>query len=110
MSTDSQHTDEPVLTPTPTQVASPQTNTLAVISLVCGLLGLFTSFFIPLLMQLAAIVCGHIARGQIRRSDNTQTGAGVALAGLILGYVGIVLGLIVILFFSALLFAGLALQ
>ena len=48
---------------------------------------------------IAAIVTGHIARSQIRRSG--ESGDGMALAGLILGYVGLVLSaLFVVLFIT----------
>ena len=38
----------------------------------------------------AAIVCGHIALSQIKASAGHLTGRGVAIAGTILGYVGLV--------------------
>ena len=55
------------------------TNTLAISSLVCGIIG----WIIPILFALLAIIFGHVARSQIKR--NGQGGAGLALAGLILG-------------------------
>lgn len=61
--------------------ASSSTNGLAIASLVCGIV------WVCGLGSIAAIVCGHIGRSQIRR-DRSQ-GAGMALAGLILGYVGL---------------------
>ena len=39
-----------------------------------------------------AIIMGHISRRQIRESG--EQGDGMALAGLILGYIGLVLGII----------------
>jgi Domain of unknown function (DUF4190) len=64
--------------------AAAPTNGLAIAALVCGVGGFFIGLsFIP------AIICGHIARRQIRQTG--EQGAGLALAGLILGYVGIVL-------------------
>jgi hypothetical protein len=59
--------------PTPGYYAPP-TNTLAIIALILGFV------FAP-----AGIVCGHIALGQIKRTG--EGGRGLALAGLILGYV-----------------------
>lgn len=56
------------------QPARPGTNVFAVLALVL-------SFFIGIL----GIVFGHIARAQIRRTG--EGGAGLALAGLIIGYV-----------------------
>jgi hypothetical protein len=50
------------------------TNVLAIVALV-------SAFFIPV----AGIVCGHLALGQIKRTG--ENGRGLALAGLIIGYV-----------------------
>jgi hypothetical protein len=61
------------------------TNRLAVASLVSALL----VFAVPLPTSILAIVFGHIARGQIRRTG--EKGAGLALAGLVLGWAEVVL-------------------
>jgi VIT1/CCC1 family predicted Fe2+/Mn2+ transporter len=60
--------------------AAASTNSLAVASLLLGFLSLFPLFGI------LAVVLGHVARAQIRKSAGRQKGAGMALAGLILGY------------------------
>jgi type IV pilus assembly protein PilA len=62
---------------------SPETSGLAIGSLVCGIL----FFFLP--SAIAAIVMGHISRAEIRRSGGRKTGDGMALAGLVLGYMGV---------------------
>lgn len=69
----------------------PRTNTLAIVSLVMAVLG-FT--FLPLISSICAVVFGHIARGQIRRTG--EGGSGFATAGLIIGYVSIVLFVIAV--------------
>src|SRR3954452_155246 len=63
-------------------------NPLAVVSLVAGCAQILFWF----VGAIVAIVTGHLARHQIRRSDDE--GAGMALAGLILGYVGLVLSIL----------------
>lgn len=75
----------------PTYVSAPvvPTNVLAIVSLVTGLLG-FT--FAPFIGSLAAVITGHLALNQIKHT--TEQGRGMAVAGLILGYV--VLGLILV--------------
>ncbi|GGE39658.1 hypothetical protein GCM10007421_12010 [Halopseudomonas oceani] len=76
---------------TPQAAQQPQvatTSSLAIISLVSGIVGLF------IFGSLIAIVCGHIARSQIKNSGGTQSGDGMALTGLILGYIGIALWLL----------------
>jgi type IV pilus assembly protein PilA len=64
--------------------APPQTSVKAVVSLVCGLL-----FFVPLAF-IAAIVFGHIGLSEIKRSAGRLKGEGMAIAGLVLGYLWIV--------------------
>jgi hypothetical protein len=68
----------------------PTTNGLAIASLACGL----AQFIFGPLATIPAIVFGHIARSQIKRTG--EQGAGLALAGLILGWVTVVLGIVVI--------------
>ncbi|HUN31667.1 MAG TPA: DUF4190 domain-containing protein [Trebonia sp.] len=64
----------------PYPVARP-TNGLAIAALVCGVGGFVIGLsFIP------AIICGHLARRQIRQTG--EQGEGMAITGLILGYVG----------------------
>jgi uncharacterized protein DUF4190 len=59
-----------------------RTNSLAVASLV---LGIASWCACPIVGGLAAVILGHVARGQIRRTG--EGGGGLAIAGLILGYV-----------------------
>ena len=66
------------------------TSSLAIVSLVAGC----AQPFIPVLATIAAIVTGHVARAQIRRTG--ERGGGLALAGLILGYLGLAFGVLVI--------------
>lgn len=57
----------------------PVTNSAAIASLVCGILGTMTG-----ITAIPAVVLGHIARRQIRQTG--QDGDGLATAGLVLGY------------------------
>ena len=66
-------------------VTTPTKNELAVISLVTSLNG----FLIPIVPQISEIICGHIARSEIRLSGGVQTGCGIALAGLVISYLNI---------------------
>jgi hypothetical protein len=54
---------------------------MAITALVCG-----AASFVVGITFIPAIVCGHIAQRQIRQTG--EQGGGLALAGLILGYVG----------------------
>lgn len=62
----------------------PQTAGIAVASLVLGILGLFSAG----LTALAAVICGHLARGKIESSRGRLSGGGLAIGGLITGYLG----------------------
>ena len=78
-----------------------QTSPLAITSLVFGLLGFL---LLPVIGSLVAIVTGHLARSEIRRTPQRFEGDGLAVAGLALGYVAIGLGLLTLL--VALVFVG----
>jgi type II secretory pathway pseudopilin PulG len=63
--------------------ASAETSGKAIVSLVCGLL-----FFVPMAF-IAAIVFGHLAISEIRKSAGRLKGESMAMAGLVLGYIWI---------------------
>ncbi len=68
-----------------------RTNPMAIASLVCGLAQPFTGG----LTMIPAVILGHVARSQIRRTG--EDGSGLATAGLVLGWVGIGVVVLVIL-------------
>lgn len=72
--------------------AYPRTSTMAVLSLIFGIL---SYVFLPFIGALVAVICGHAARSEIRRAPpGTVDGDGMALAGLILGWIQIALSVI----------------
>jgi hypothetical protein len=74
------------------QQAPPQSSNKAIASLVCGVL------FLCAPASIAAIILGHLALVDIKRSANRMTGHGLAIAGLVMGYLGIALTTIYIVF------------
>ncbi|MDO4658184.1 DUF4190 domain-containing protein [Kingella sp. (in: b-proteobacteria)] len=66
------------------------------LSLVFGLLGMVGGIPSAGVINLAAIVMGHMARSQIRQ-NLSEDGAGMALAGLIMGYIGLLIVPLVVL-------------
>lgn len=74
------------LSNSPNTPAAP-TNTMAIISLATGVA---SWVLLPLVGAIVAIVTGHIARGEIKRSGGLQDGDGLAIAGLVLGYLNLV--------------------
>ena len=81
----------------PGQPAWRPTNQLAIASIACAA----AQLLVPILTAIPAIILGHIARSQIRRTG--ENGDGLALAGLIIGYAGAVLGLIGLIVFLSIL-------
>jgi hypothetical protein len=83
------------------------TNSLAVVSLIFGILGWTV---LPFIGAIVAIICGHLARGEIRQShvDNRPEGDGMAVAGLVLGYSQLLLSVLAIFLIIAMLVFGLA--
>ncbi|MCX7005865.1 MAG: DUF4190 domain-containing protein [Kiritimatiellaeota bacterium] len=63
---------------------------LAIWSLVLGLLPL---------RAIPAISCGHLARSRIKRAAGALSGRGLALTGIILGYVGLMMQALIAVFF-----------
>jgi Domain of unknown function (DUF1707)/Domain of unknown function (DUF4190) len=84
-----------IIAPAPAARAEPRTNPLAIAALACGLAGVFTSG----LTSIPAIILGHIARGQIRRSG--ANGKGLATIGLALGWAAVAMAAIMTIAFTA---------
>lgn len=64
----------------------PRTNSLAVVSLIAGIAGLI---ILPLIGSIVAVITGPMAKRQI--AQRGEGGSGMATAGIITGWVGIVL-------------------
>lgn len=84
-------------------VAPRQTSALAVVSLI---MGIASWTVLPFVASIVAIITGHMARAEIRRRPLELEGDGMAVTGLVLGWVmvGAVLAaiLVFILFFGGL--------
>jgi hypothetical protein len=65
--------------------APARTSGLAIASLVCGIAGI-TCMFLP---GIAAVICGHMALRQIADPNVRMEGRGMAIAGLVLGYLSV---------------------
>jgi len=62
---------------------SQTTNGMAVASLVLGIVWIFW------VGSILAVIFGYVGKGQIDRSGGTQGGRGLAIAGIVLGWVGV---------------------
>jgi hypothetical protein len=77
--------------------AAPKTNGLAIAALVVSLVSLVMCPPVGL----AAAIMGHIARKQV--AERREEGAGMALAGIIVGWIGVALSAAIALFYLAVL-------
>jgi len=75
---------------------APKTNTLAIVSLVAGIIG----------FNLIAVILGHIALSQIKRTG--EGGRTLAIVGLVLGYLAIAAIIIFVAISGSLAFTGVA--
>ncbi|MGI8787631.1 MAG: DUF4190 domain-containing protein [Pyrinomonadaceae bacterium] len=75
-------------TPFQPPVAGGQDKTLAIVSLVCGILSIVCC---GLLAGIPAIITGYMAKNKVDQNPQQYTGRGMAVAGMILGGISIVL-------------------
>jgi hypothetical protein len=59
------------------------TSTAAIVSLVFGIL---SWMLLPFAGAVVAVIAGHMARGEIRRANGAMDGDGLAIGGLVLGW------------------------
>jgi hypothetical protein len=71
----------------------PKTSALAIWSLVLGILSLMC---FSIFAAIPGVICGHKALSKIRQSAGAFTGQGLAIAGLVTGYLGIAWAIIFI--------------
>jgi type IV pilus assembly protein PilA len=77
-------TPAPALGPSAEGTVFPaQTSGKAIASLVCGL------FLFAFPLSILAIIFGHLSVSEIRKSAGQLKGEGIAIAGLVLGYIGL---------------------
>lgn len=86
------------------------TSGLAIASLVCGIVSLFLCY-VHAVAAVPAVICGHMAIKRIRESAMPTGGRGLAVGGLVTGYLGVLaqlatLGFIGVFFFTMFKTAG----
>lgn len=80
--------------------ALPSTSTWAILSLIAGIISpvLIIACFLSLFTSIFSVIAGHLAIHSIRQGAGRLEGRGVAIAGLILGYLSLALTFAAILF------------
>ena len=61
-------------------------STSALISLISGILGLT---LLPIIGSIVALIVGYMAKKEIRESNGTVGGEGLATTGIVLGWIGV---------------------
>ena len=89
------------VTRVPTMHGGSRQNVCALLSMIFGIGGAVCVLsccliYFAILLSPAAVVLGHIARHQMKKSEEPQTGAGLALTGLILGYIFFVITIVIL--------------
>lgn len=74
---------QPYVASPPAYLGQPQTSGKAIGSLICGIINIFP-------LSVVAIILGHLSLSEIKKSAGRLKGQGLAIAGLVLGYLGIV--------------------
>jgi len=74
----------------PTEPSAP-TSSSAIISLICGIMAWLGVFGLG---GILAVIFGHMAKNEIRRSNGLVSGDGMATAGLVLGYANIAMAVL----------------
>jgi hypothetical protein len=87
------------------QPATGTTDPVSICALVFGILGILSCFGI---FSIVGIVCGHIGRKRARIETVQTSNGGLALAGLITGYIGLAISAVVVLVYGAMIIAAIA--
>jgi competence protein ComGC len=83
--------------PVPSNIPSVKTSSLAIWSLVLAILGMLLLLVcIGPLFAIPAVICGHMGYSRVKRSGGALQGEGIALGGLITGYVCLGLALFLV--------------
>ena len=81
-------------------VVAARTNGLAIASLVLGIVWVYW------IGSVLAVIFGHVALSQINKSNGTQQGRGMAIAGLVLGWIGVAVLIVWLLFVASIAGSG----
>lgn len=79
-------------------MAVPPTSTLAIVSVIAGIIG-FSAM--PIIGGIVALITGYMARKETKATPPTASGDGLALAGIIMGWIQLGLAVVSICCFAA---------
>ena len=83
----------------PGMVPTAPNSGLAIASMICGIVSI-SLCYVNALAASPAVICGHMALKKISRSEQPMAGRGMAIAGLVTGYIGLLIQISFICFIS----------
>ena len=72
-------------------------HTLGLAGFIITIIGIFTSFWMPFLLQIIGLVLSHVALNDINRNEKEYSGRGLIIASLIINYLIIAIAILVFL-------------
>ena len=75
----------------------PRIHTLGLAGFIITIVGIFTSFWIPFLLQIIGLVISHVALNDINRNEKEYSGKGLIIASLIINYIIIAIAVLIFL-------------
>ncbi|MAL31027.1 MAG: hypothetical protein CMQ67_00265 [Gammaproteobacteria bacterium] len=78
-----------------------KSNGLAIASMVLGICSLVFYIFFGFVLGIVAVILGHIQLSNISKNPKLFDGRGMAIAGLVCGYISVAFALISLVFLSA---------
>ncbi len=76
--------------------APAKNNTLAITSLILGILSIFLTIF----TAIPGVITGHMALSKIKKAPNENEGRGMAITGLVLSYIFLILSILFLVFIT----------
>lgn len=84
--------------PPPPAWSGPKFSGMAIAAMVCGILSIPCTGFLGIILGPTALGLGVSARRTIARSNGWRKGEGMAIAGIVLGAIGIILSIVYLIF------------
>ena len=75
-------------------ILPPRIHTLGLAGFIITIIGIFTSFWIPFLLQIIGLVLSHVALNDINRNEKEYSGRGLIIASLIINYLIIAIAIL----------------
>ena len=75
-------------------IPPPRIHTLGRAGFIITIIGIFTSFWIPFLLQIIGLVLSHVALNDINRNEKEYSGKGLIIASLIINYLIITIAIL----------------